>query len=254
MLRAPSKPAAAVLAAALVPLPLHKPGRHHPAHHGPRSHRERTHSHPPGLRSHRGSRHDRSGAHRNLILAFGRRPSAHVAGDPADTISDFKFTPATITIHVGDTVTWTNEGPSPHTATAKDGSFDTGTLKKGASASHTFSAPGTYSYICTIHPFMHGSIVVLANSSSTTSPSGTSGSGSGSGATAPGSSTTSASTAPASSSATGASQSSSPASTTASAGGRMLPVTGSDLQLTIGASCLLIGLGAIIRQALRARS
>ena len=87
------------------------------------------------------------------------------AGDPADTISDFKFTPGSLTIHVGDTVTWTNNGPTDHTATANDGSFNTGTLKKGQSASHTFTKAGTFAYICSIHPFMKGTIVVEASTS-----------------------------------------------------------------------------------------
>jgi plastocyanin len=57
-------------------------------------------------------------------------------------------------------LTWTNDGPSAHTATARDGSFNTGTLSKGQSASHTFTKPGTYAYVCTIHRFMHGTILL----------------------------------------------------------------------------------------------
>ena len=101
-------------------------------------------------------------------------PRAHAAGDPSDTIVDFKFSPATVTIHVGDTITWTNQGNQPHTATASDGSFNTGTLHTGQSASHTFTKAGTFTYICSIHPFMHGTVIVQASSSA-------SGSGSGSG-------------------------------------------------------------------------
>ena len=101
--------------------------------------------------------------------------TAHAASDPADIISDFKFSPATITIHVGDTITWTNNGPAPHTATASNGSFDTGNLNKGQSASHTFTQAGTFAYICSIHPFMHGTVVVLANASTTNNNSSGSG-------------------------------------------------------------------------------
>jgi plastocyanin len=90
------------------------------------------------------------------------RPRAHAASDPGVTISDFRFTASTVTVHAGQTITWTNDGPSSHTATAKDGSFNTGVLKKGANASHTFTRPGTYTYFCQIHPFMHGTVVVLA--------------------------------------------------------------------------------------------
>jgi LPXTG-motif cell wall-anchored protein len=74
----------------------------------------------------------------------------------------------------GDTVTWTNRDSAPHTATASNGSFNTGTLKQGASASHTFTTAGTIAYICAIHPSMHGTVVVTGSSSSSTpgSPSG----------------------------------------------------------------------------------
>ena len=65
-------------------------------------------------------------------------------------------------------MTWLNNGPSAHTATADDGSFNTGVLPKGHSASHTFTKAGTFTYICSIHPFMHGTVVVLANTTSTT--------------------------------------------------------------------------------------
>ncbi len=94
--------------------------------------------------------------------------TAHVAGDPGVTIADFHFSPASTTIHVGDTITWSNSGPSSHTATARNGSFNTGILKKGQSASHTFTQPGTFAYVCQIHPFMHGTIIVLAGTTSTT--------------------------------------------------------------------------------------
>jgi amicyanin len=90
------------------------------------------------------------------------KPKAIAAASGSVTIADFNFAPATITVDVGDTVTWNNNGPTPHSATAKDGSFDTGILRKGQSGSHTFDQAGTYSYICTPHPFMKGTVVVQA--------------------------------------------------------------------------------------------
>ncbi|MFZ1997643.1 MAG: cupredoxin family copper-binding protein, partial [Solirubrobacteraceae bacterium] len=101
------------------------------------------------------------------------RVTAHAAGDPGVTIADFHFSPATTTVHVGDTITWSNNGPSSHTATASGGSFTTGILKKGQSASHTFTRAGTFAYVCQIHPFMHGTIVVLASTTSTNSSGAT---------------------------------------------------------------------------------
>lgn len=97
--------------------------------------------------------------------------SANSASDPQVTIADFNFTPASITVHVGDTVQWVNNGPSAHTATADNGSFNTGVLQKGQSASVTFHSPGTFAYHCAIHPFMHGTVVVLANTKTSSSGS-----------------------------------------------------------------------------------
>ena len=82
------------------------------------------------------------------------------------TIKDFKFAPASITVHEGDTITWTNQDIAPHTATASDGSFDTGNISKGGSGSATFSKAGTIPYICSIHPNMKGTVVVAAASGS----------------------------------------------------------------------------------------
>jgi plastocyanin len=84
------------------------------------------------------------------------------AASAAVTISDFKFAPASVTVNVGDTVTWSNAGPSSHSATATGGSFDTGIFPEGESRSHTFEEAGTFSYICTPHPQMEGTVTVEA--------------------------------------------------------------------------------------------
>ena len=106
-----------------------------------------------------------------------RKPVAVAAATENVTIADFEFTPDQITIQQGDTVTWTNEGPTAHSATAPDGSFDTGVFSAGGSRSETFDEAGTFSYFCTPHPNMTGTIVVEASSSGE-SGSGDSGSGS----------------------------------------------------------------------------
>ena len=77
-------------------------------------------------------------------------------------ITDFEFTPATITVIQGDTVVWTNDGPAAHSATASDGSFDTGIFPSGESREVTFDDPGRFAYICTPHPNMKGTVVVEA--------------------------------------------------------------------------------------------
>jgi plastocyanin len=93
-------------------------------------------------------------------------PSADAAADEASaeatsvTIAEFAFTPAELTVAAGTTVTWTNEDWAPHTATAEDGSFDSGRLNQGDSFEYTFDDPGTYAYFCSFHPGMMGSIVV----------------------------------------------------------------------------------------------
>src|SRR5215207_5472948 len=92
-------------------------------------------------------------------------PKAIAAASGSVTIADFSFTPGAITINPGDTVTWNNNGPTPHSATSTNGAFDTGILRKGQSGSHTFNEAGTYSYICTPHPYMKGTVVVQASQS-----------------------------------------------------------------------------------------
>jgi plastocyanin len=107
-------------------------------------------------------------------------PQAVAAANGSVAIADFSFAPATITISQGDTVTWTNNGPTPHSATG--GSFDTGIFPAGQSRSHTFNEAGTFSYICTPHPQMKGTVVVQASQSGDTpDSSGTGDTGAGTG-------------------------------------------------------------------------
>jgi amicyanin len=85
-------------------------------------------------------------------------------------IADFAFSPPTLTIVEGESVTWTNADPIVHTATSTSGSFDSGDLDPGESYSVTFATPGTYDYLCTPHPSMTGRIVVQAASAPTPAP------------------------------------------------------------------------------------
>lgn len=75
-------------------------------------------------------------------------------------ITGNRFTPGSITIAVGGTVTWTNNDTVPHTVTADDGSFDSGLMRRGGTWSKTFTAPGTYTYFCSLHPEMTATVVV----------------------------------------------------------------------------------------------
>lgn len=81
------------------------------------------------------------------------------------TTNAYAFSPATITIKVGTTVTWTNMTSAPHTVTSDDGkSFDSGISNpitaSGGTFSHTFMTAGTFAYHCQFHPFMKATIIV----------------------------------------------------------------------------------------------
>lgn len=107
----------------------------------------------------------------------GKLPSAAAQGAASVSIVDFAFDPGSVTVDAGATVTWTNMGSSPHTVTADDGSFDSGTLDPGGTFSFTFDTAGTVSYHCAIHPNMVGSVAV--NGGSDTGGSTTDGSDTG---------------------------------------------------------------------------
>ena len=82
-----------------------------------------------------------------------------------DSSGSFAFSPATLTIKAGTTVTWKNTTAVAHTVTSDDGkSFDSGTSNPIAAQSGTFSftfgTPGTFAYHCEIHPFMKAKIIV----------------------------------------------------------------------------------------------
>jgi plastocyanin len=87
------------------------------------------------------------------------RPAA--AATHRVSIKSMKFTPQTLSIAKGDSVTFLNGDKATHTATAKDGSFDTGHLKKGESATVRFDASGEHAYVCAIHASMKGKIAVV---------------------------------------------------------------------------------------------
>jgi len=76
------------------------------------------------------------------------------------SIEGNSFKPDSLTIKVGDTVTWINKDSYNHTVKAKTGEFDSGNMANGAKFSFTFDKEGTYDYICSIHTFMTGKIVV----------------------------------------------------------------------------------------------
>jgi plastocyanin len=114
--------------------------------------------------------------------AARERRSAELRAAASTTVSikDFSFAPKSVTVNVGDTVTFSNQGPTNHTATANGGSFDTGDLDRGQSGSVTFRNAGTFAYHCEPHPFMTGTVRVVAASSGGGGGSGGGSSGGGS--------------------------------------------------------------------------
>jgi len=75
------------------------------------------------------------------------------------------YSPDTITVVIGvnNTVEWVNNETAPHTVTATDHSFDSGNLSPGDTWTYTFTKPGTYTYVCTYHPWMKGTVIVVSS-------------------------------------------------------------------------------------------
>jgi plastocyanin len=93
-------------------------------------------------------------------MAAKATPSAPQAG-PRVEIQNFAFTPKTLTVPAGSKVVWTNMDEEPHIVTSAGGSFPNSSgLDTNDSYSFTFVKPGTYTYYCSIHPMMVGTIVV----------------------------------------------------------------------------------------------
>ena len=90
----------------------------------------------------------------------GTASAAPAAQPVAANIGNFAFAPPILNIAAGTQVTWTNQDGAAHTVVADDASFSSSSLQVKQTFSQTFSTPGTYSYHCSIHPFMQGKIVV----------------------------------------------------------------------------------------------
>jgi amicyanin len=91
-------------------------------------------------------------------------PAVQAAAGHQVLMSGYAFSPRTLTITAGDTVTWTNQDQAPHDVKTTSGpaSLHSPMLSKGGSWSHTFTTPGTYGYVCTVHPDMTAQLVVKA--------------------------------------------------------------------------------------------
>ncbi len=82
------------------------------------------------------------------------------SAEHAVTIKNVKFSPAALTIKVGETVVWTNSDDLDHTVVEDDGSFKSESFGHGKTFTHTFDAKGKFKYSCSYHPRMKGTITV----------------------------------------------------------------------------------------------
>jgi plastocyanin len=105
-----------------------------------------------------------------VVLLLLLVPSPAFAATQAVTMAQYAFAPAALTVHVGDTITWTNQDQAPHDVTTTGGpvALHSPTLSTGQSWTYTFTQAGAYSYICSIHPDMKALITVLAAAPTTT--------------------------------------------------------------------------------------
>jgi plastocyanin len=98
----------------------------------------------------------------SLVLPGTRAGAAEPKGPPVTTIElkTFMFSPSSVTIPVGATVVWKNLDAEPHTVASVDGKFRSGALDENDTFTFAFLAPGTYRYVCSIHPQMVGTVIV----------------------------------------------------------------------------------------------
>jgi plastocyanin len=103
-----------------------------------------------------------------LLLAILAVPSIAACSDTSKAASevavdvdvdDFKFSSPDVRVPLGGSVMWTNNDSQAHTATSA-GTFDAGTIEPGKTASVVFGVAGTFTYICSFHPFMTGLVTV----------------------------------------------------------------------------------------------
>jgi len=100
-----------------------------------------------------------------MLLLLAGSPSISANDQPSAAnaevkIDNFSFSPETVTIPVGATVTWTNRDDIPHTVVSTDGVFKSKVRDTDEKFSYTFTKAGTYAYFCSVHPKMTGKIVV----------------------------------------------------------------------------------------------
>jgi plastocyanin len=166
----------------------------------------------------------------DVTRAGAKEPRARPSATKTVSVGDNFYKPRTITIDVGDTVTWRNDGQADHTATADNGSFDTGTFGPGERRSETFSEAGNVPYYCIIHGTAQSGTIKVRSASG---GGGGGGDGGGSGG---------------SSSSSGTSEAAAVSSPGAAGSSSSLPATGF-AALALGAiGLVLIASGSVVRR------
>ncbi|HYF62027.1 MAG TPA: plastocyanin/azurin family copper-binding protein, partial [Herpetosiphonaceae bacterium] len=96
-----------------------------------------------------------------VTVTSGTLTTQNFAFSNGVSIVDFAFSPQNLTVTIGTSVTWTNNGATAHTTTSDTAGWDSGSLGAGQTFNHTFAAAGTFPYHCTIHSGMTGTITVI---------------------------------------------------------------------------------------------
>ena len=122
-----------------------------------------------------------------LLAALGMSGGLVVLGSPAPAadgprvlmvdnepdLTRWHYDPAELTVPAGTTVVWFNKGKEDHTVTADDKSFDSGMKRTGGTFKRAFPKAGRYTYHCAPHPWMKGTVRVLATATAAATPAGT---------------------------------------------------------------------------------
>ena len=96
-----------------------------------------------------------------VVVLISARAMAADQG-PKVTIDNFTFSPSPLTVKAGTTVTWANQDDMPHSVVIPTLKLKSPAMDTDGTFSHTFDQPGTFDYVCGLHPFMHGQVVVQA--------------------------------------------------------------------------------------------
>lgn len=96
-----------------------------------------------------------------VLIILMALPTALRAEDTVIEVKNYMFVPQSITVKAGTVVTWKNTDQIPHGIADKNKLFRSPAIDTGETYSFTYTTPGTYSYFCTLHPYMTGTIIVV---------------------------------------------------------------------------------------------